>query len=782
MTLNFFTFCVDISRHSKIELQKCLILLIKSIHIYNNSYKLICYSNFVLDNNLLKDYNIEIRKYYDNIEKPLYNDKWLNLSYNKINIYKDLYDELKEDFIWIDLDTIITSNISYINELANCFVENGGNCVNDNLLFNNNDEITIPRNRYIQGNFWKLNINLYNNLIKTFDELTKQRLVLRYDVQDLFSYYVYIVNKGELKNINIIGNNVKTNTINGLCVWSKAGNTHANIDGFNNLYYEDNILKSKFYENKEIHILSFTFYTLKQLWNNKKFIEMFNNHKLTIGVFGTCRIDNYNIEDFIKTKNNYPFIYESNNYKINIRPLGYTTTSSDIYQNLSLIKSNQYKNITDSFIYINVLLKHGGKGIITELNYKYLILEICSIKKIIHIESNLIFPFEIEGSYNREDFKIESETFDETIQNIIKIRDLLNCEIILLPPITQFYGSKVLGIHENTIPSKVLEYRNDIIKRLIEASKYDSIYFINWNTFIKERGIDVMVKDQFHFTDYGKQYISQKIYDFIRRKKIYYKNEEKLIYIPHNNDKRHRYYKMFPGRNNCEVLFRLLVKYFYDEKLLDKSKNIIDLGAWIGDNVIPWAMIINGIVYAIDPSPENINYINELSILNGLSNITTIEKCISDKIENIYANGDLKHTEFNTNGGKITLRATTIDNLYNEGIISNIGFIHLDVEGFEQKVLNGTIQIIEKERPIIVWENHLNTDNYKGTCKFFSKYNYKTYLINETFPHCRNDCRNFLSISNENNVIKCDKINTFFNDSKYDKYKADIKKRFIIKL
>ena len=48
--------------------------------------------------------------------------------------------------------------------------------------------------------------------------------------------------------------------------------------------------------------------------------------------------------------------------------------------------------------------------------------------------------------------------------------------------------------------------------------------------------------------------------------------------------------------------------------------NIIDLGAWIGDNAIPWAKNINHIVYAIDPSSQNIEFITKMcfSVFQGL--------------------------------------------------------------------------------------------------------------------------------------------------------------------
>ena len=93
-----------------------------------------------------------------------------------------------------------------------------------------------------------------------------------------------------------------------------------------------------------------------------------------------------------------------------------------------------------------------------------------------------------------------------------------------MPPITEFEGDCILGVHENTIPDKVIEYRNDIIARLKAASTLDNTFFIDWNLFIKEKGVNIMLQDQFHFTEYGKKYISQKIYDFIRRRQINIEN------------------------------------------------------------------------------------------------------------------------------------------------------------------------------------------------------------------------------------------------------------------
>lgn len=227
--LLFYTFCCDIGIYTKSDLIKVLNTLMNSIHKNISKYKLLCFTNFTneLSKKINQKYNIEFGEYYYKEKLKLYSSEWLNLSFNKINIYKDLHDEFNRDFCWIDLDTIICQDISYINDLSNVFIENGGTCLTKNILFSNNSSIKVPRNRYIQGNFWKLNIKLYNNLMNTLVSLINKDLKLRYDLQDLFNYYIYIENNGENKDINILGNNIKNDIINGLAIWSINGNTHA---------------------------------------------------------------------------------------------------------------------------------------------------------------------------------------------------------------------------------------------------------------------------------------------------------------------------------------------------------------------------------------------------------------------------------------------------------------------------------------------------------------------------------------------------------------------------
>ena len=271
--LHIYSFCVYIEKHSIEDLLKVLKLFIKSLDINVKKYKLILYTNFIEE---INHNNVEIRKYYDKT-KNRYDNNWFNLNFNRINIYKDLYDEYKIDFLWMDIDSIITYDISYLNNIDNIFLENGGNEIVEQKIFKNSFE-TVKTNIHIQGNLWKLNIELYNDLLLCLNMLDNENKILDYDVQSLFNFYIHKYDKKQIKNLNIYGDNYYNNTLNGLAQWNIDKITHSSIDGLEKMYYENNILKTKYDISKEIHIVSFTFETLKKLYDTNLFKNIFGKY------------------------------------------------------------------------------------------------------------------------------------------------------------------------------------------------------------------------------------------------------------------------------------------------------------------------------------------------------------------------------------------------------------------------------------------------------------------------------------------------------------------------
>lgn len=216
----------------------------------------------------------------------------------------------------------------------------------------------------------------------------------------------------------------------------------------------------------------------------------------------------------------------------------------------------------------------------------------------------------------------------------------------------------------------------------------------------------------------------------------------------------HPFTTTFVNRNRHEVIFRQINTYLIKNKLI--KNNIIDLGAWIGDNSIPWAKNIDSTVYAIDPSPENCLFIEKTAELNGLTNIKVIQIAISDKNEILSTNQDLHHCSFVYDNPGVNgihkVKSVTLDFLYERGEIDNIGYIHLDVEGMENKVIHGGSIIINKFQPIITFEQHLEIDDYKLLTHYLNSVKYQVFMIDEILPKCRADCRNFIAFPNGMNI------------------------------
>jgi len=233
----------------------------------------------------------------------------------------------------------------------------------------------------------------------------------------------------------------------------------------------------------------------------------------------------------------------------------------------------------------------------------------------------------------------------------------------------------------------------------------------------------------------------------------------------------HKFSPIFSTRNEHEVLFRQIHTYLIKTNVI--KNNIIDLGAWIGDNSIPWAVAISHqpesvmgegeniinrrTVYSIDPSPENCDFIKKISKLNRIHNVVVLQTAISDKNETLTTTDDLHHCSFvYTNPTSIVngehkqqINSVSLDYLYETEKIDNIGYIHLDVEGMEERVILGSTNIINAFHPIITFEQHLEIDDYMGLSKYLMNKNYDVFMINEILKGCRHDCRNFIAFPKE---------------------------------
>jgi FkbM family methyltransferase len=204
-------------------------------------------------------------------------------------------------------------------------------------------------------------------------------------------------------------------------------------------------------------------------------------------------------------------------------------------------------------------------------------------------------------------------------------------------------------------------------------------------------------------------------------------------------------------RPKKEVLLRKLVHALYENGTIDRTRDIVDIGAWLSDNAILWSIFLRapGVVYAIDPAPDNIAFGKSVAEMNGRKNIKWAQCVCSDRAGvRLHYQGKLNHARFNSEGlGRASgLVTTTLDELVGEERWSAVGLMHVDVEGFEMNVLRGALQIIDASRPVVLFEQHISKENVMEIRDLLRSKGYQVYMINEVLPGCSLDCRNFIAV------------------------------------
>ena len=208
----------------------------------------------------------------------------------------------------------------------------------------------------------------------------------------------------------------------------------------------------------------------------------------------------------------------------------------------------------------------------------------------------------------------------------------------------------------------------------------------------------------------------------------------------------------FVARPNKEALLRYVVYRLFDSGFLDRSKSVIDIGCWLSDNTIVWSKLLDhgGVVHAIDPSVENINFGKRVAALNGVTNVNWVHAVCSDRsrVALDFA-GAITHAKFveADNTTSKGMQSTTLDEVVNRSEHQAISLIHVDVEGFEEKVLRGAEGIIKRDKPVIIYEQHISSEDTAPIRKFLRDLDYVIFMVNEVPPGCSPDCRNLVAFS-----------------------------------
>jgi len=152
-----------------------------------------------------------------------------------------------------------------------------------------------------------------------------------------------------------------------------------------------------------------------------------------------------------------------------------------------------------------------------------------------------------------------------------------------------------------------------------------------------------------------------------------------------------------------------LGSYEYDQRLLferlvTEGSVVFDVGAHVGFYTLLAATLVGarGKVFAFEPLPANIHYLKAHLRINRITNVTVIEKAVSDcsgvaafveepsrAMGHLAAHGDL------------TVPTVSLDGMFQAGEIPAPDFIKIDVEIAVWLALKGAENLLRSARPTI---------------------------------------------------------------------------------
>lgn len=138
-----------------------------------------------------------------------------------------------------------------------------------------------------------------------------------------------------------------------------------------------------------------------------------------------------------------------------------------------------------------------------------------------------------------------------------------------------------------------------------------------------------------------------------------------------------------------------------------KNKDIIDAGAFTGDTSLPLAKRTTKNVYAFEPFKESFEILEKNIKDNDISNIIPVNKSLGNIngertlfLSGSNVQGITSDENMRSYDKKLTVQETTVDKFVEENKL-NVGFITIDVEGAEMDLLEGAVNTIKTQKPIL---------------------------------------------------------------------------------
>ncbi len=136
---------------------------------------------------------------------------------------------------------------------------------------------------------------------------------------------------------------------------------------------------------------------------------------------------------------------------------------------------------------------------------------------------------------------------------------------------------------------------------------------------------------------------------------------------------------------------------------------VYDIGANVGSYTILSAVLAgsSGQVFAFEPVPENVRFLQEHVRLNAFTHVKILEVAVSDRNGSVRfeANPDRVLGRISS-AGQIVVNCVVLDELLKNGELPPPNCLKIDVEGGEAGVLRGAQEILQRIRPVIFVATH----------------------------------------------------------------------------
>jgi FkbM family methyltransferase len=318
------------------------------------------------------------------------------------------------------------------------------------------------------------------------------------------------------------------------------------------------------------------------------------------------------------------------------------------------------------------------------------------------------------------------------------------------------YANIAINILENNNQSKE-KFKIELGFKIYELYYQKAYAGINIGKINEAREIFIKILLNFHLSDSTKKFILNKLNELpesnisIKKFKNYFNSavfeiDHKLTTINNYHNNTPAIFKLYKKCYICDCIRR---GYRWEEhqhdvidKYLDKNSIAIEAGSHIGTLAIKLAKTCK-LTYCFEPVINTYDLLEfNMKVNCNSSNYKLFNKALGECIKNenicwispdsacaigldnnIYEplNNNEKNNAIEAGSKDISIEITTIDSLQ----LDKLDYIKIDVEGYEQEVINGGINTIKKCKPIIILECYETFSPLKeATIKFVkNKYN-----------------------------------------------------------